>query len=577
MQPLIWVLVFLAWVSHADTKYRDEECPRIRHPLHALTEDERMLFVRGYQALRKNGKLKVLSDTHAANIAEHKGASFFAFHAYIIWEAETAIRELGDEFACFSMPYWDYTLDAGKEADPLIFHLNVGADGDPEKNYCMSDPLWQKPNYWSTDGDTCLEGEERPICCLKRSVSTTQVLPTTAEIASVFLNNDNFLLFEAQIDHYHAWPHFYLAVYVSSQMATAYAMDDPLFLLLHTFTLYQRALWTTCYEYDFIDVDLLQQYPDAYTPECNPDQADCGVVGVDAVYRLNPLDENDWAVAYSQDITPRKMYDITDWNVKYDLGSFYTRSKLNEWCEAKAVHDDIPGPSADWMVDMTSTYADVVWELENDNPLQNFIEDRYNELRGKQERLGLSEENLYLAVASISCKYHRATSENSCFDVDDQTLINRDYETCASQGVLDIDQIDLDYLLSLEGVQDSVCLTQRREEMYSITQGFDDLLLLAICNGDFDYPCPEWEHKALDHKKLQRGEVDFIGDLTGDFAKEYDYDYNTGYDFMLILSLGVFAVILLAFVVKTWWCGNYAISRKQNALFAENDGDYGTF
>ena len=65
--------------------YRDESCNRVRKPIHTLSEEERMLYVNGFQELRKNGKLEILATTHAANVASHKGSSFFFLHAYMIW------------------------------------------------------------------------------------------------------------------------------------------------------------------------------------------------------------------------------------------------------------------------------------------------------------------------------------------------------------------------------------------------------------------------------------------------------------------------------------------------------------
>ena len=105
MSSLPVILLLLISITNSLTVYRDEDCPRIRKPFHTLTEDERMLYVNGFMALRKNGKLEIIS-----NVAVHKGSSFFFFHAYMIWEAETAIRDLGGEYSCFSMPYWDYTI-----------------------------------------------------------------------------------------------------------------------------------------------------------------------------------------------------------------------------------------------------------------------------------------------------------------------------------------------------------------------------------------------------------------------------------------------------------------------------------
>ena len=319
--------------AESATLFREEDCPRIRRPFHTLSESERLQYVSGFQALRANGKLETIAVAHAANVAVHKGSSFFFLHSYMIWEAETAIRELGGDFACFSMPYWDYTMDSGLEDDPTIFHLNVGGNGDNRHDFCMyGDPLWgDTTKYWSIDADTCFDDEVRdpPTCCLKRSVSDSQLLPSTAQIASVYVSNPNFLMFETQIDHYHVWPHFYLAVNTRSQMATAYAVDDPLFFLLHTFTLYQLDLWRTCYEYDEIAVYELGEYPDAYTPSCNPNMDDCGVVGIDAPYNLYPLDQEEWALANRMDITPRMLWNPKIWNIQYDLGLFQCTHSLS--------------------------------------------------------------------------------------------------------------------------------------------------------------------------------------------------------------------------------------------------------
>eukprot|EP00484_Ammonia_sp_Unknown_P014843 CAMPEP_0197073002 /NCGR_PEP_ID=MMETSP1384-20130603/210382_1 /TAXON_ID=29189 /ORGANISM="Ammonia sp." /LENGTH=615 /DNA_ID=CAMNT_0042511827 /DNA_START=44 /DNA_END=1888 /DNA_ORIENTATION=+ len=564
----MWCLLLatLPLITKSDTIYRDEDCMRVRKPFHTMTEDERMLYVRGFQELRKNGKLKIIADTHAANVAVHKGSSFFFFHAYMIWEAETAIRELGDEFECFSMPYWDYTIDAGKERDPTLFHLNVGGNGNPRFDFCMDDELWQVPNYWSTDADTCMDDEQRnpPYCCLKRSVSDTQLLPNVMEIAAVFLKNPNFLLFETQIDHYHVWPHFYLAVNTWSQMATAYAVDDPIFFLLHTFTLYQRALWSTCYEYDEIDIHDLQSHKDAYTPSCNPNMEDCGVVGIDAPYNLYPLNQVDWSLASSMDITPRKLYDIKDWNVQYDLGTFWKRSKLNEWCEERATHNSgtVKGVNPDWFVDLTSDYDDSVIQMEADNELSQFIESTWNDLKSQQRELDISDEEIYYAVESISCKYHRMHSENSCYDINDEVMNNEEYETCDSRDIFDPNLISLEQMLEFDGVKENACLAKRRQQLYSVSK-LDSSLPLQICNGDFDYKCPEWSHPAV---KIDEFSLNI--QMKNNYKLFTTYNESAGYSYMILLSLVVFLVFTIAFVMKKWCAISISVDMTKWCIFS---------
>jgi len=57
----------------------------------------------------------------------------------MVWEVESAIRDLGGKFACFTMPYYDWTLDAGLEHDPTILNSGVGGDGDKENGLCVTD------------------------------------------------------------------------------------------------------------------------------------------------------------------------------------------------------------------------------------------------------------------------------------------------------------------------------------------------------------------------------------------------------------------------------------------------------
>eukprot|EP01084_Bolivina_argentea_P208800 355848_1 len=119
---MAFLLIFVLVVIFSDitfcSKYYAESCDRVRKPFHLLTNDERMLFVEGYQKLRLNGMLDILSQVHhlAPHMGTNHGSDFFYWHSYFIWDFETQIRNLGDKFKCFSLPYWDFTFDAGIEA-----------------------------------------------------------------------------------------------------------------------------------------------------------------------------------------------------------------------------------------------------------------------------------------------------------------------------------------------------------------------------------------------------------------------------------------------------------------------------
>ena len=71
------------------SKYFEEECDRIRRPIHLLSNDELSLYVEGLQKIRKNGKYQYMVDAHHEHQTAHRGPSFFFFHSFFVWEVET--------------------------------------------------------------------------------------------------------------------------------------------------------------------------------------------------------------------------------------------------------------------------------------------------------------------------------------------------------------------------------------------------------------------------------------------------------------------------------------------------------
>ena len=90
------------------------KCPlphRHRKPWALLTDEQKDMFVEGFQQVRKNGKLDIIAQTHGQHDIQnyvHYTSLFSFYHAYMVWELESAIRDLGGKFACFTMPYYDW-------------------------------------------------------------------------------------------------------------------------------------------------------------------------------------------------------------------------------------------------------------------------------------------------------------------------------------------------------------------------------------------------------------------------------------------------------------------------------------
>ena len=115
---------------------------------------------------------------------------------------------------------------------------------------------------------------------------------------------------------------------ISCAMATGYSPDDPIFMLLHSFVAYLRALWASCHGHNKILAEELDDHPEAYTAECADGFDECDVIELDDAYMFDTMAEQEWSITSQIDVTPRMLWDFKDWGVKYDLGTFYEESGI---------------------------------------------------------------------------------------------------------------------------------------------------------------------------------------------------------------------------------------------------------
>ena len=177
-----------------------------------------MQFVTGFQTLRNNGKLSIFCETHQLNTNHqfmdiHHTAEWLFWHSYFVWEIETQIRNLGDEYKCFSMPYWDVTNDAlwqntqtnsnSFQYFPILDSL-LGGDGNIDNNHCVEDELWNIDHYKTEF--LCSENEISPNCCLKRQENPNHHMPNSSDIFNM-LNLKKFRDFQSIFDILHADVH----------------------------------------------------------------------------------------------------------------------------------------------------------------------------------------------------------------------------------------------------------------------------------------------------------------------------------------------------------------------------------
>jgi len=362
-------LTLLFRLTHCDQSLNEfdtyhADCPRIRRAWHLLSDAERDLYISGLMKLRENGQQNVdideviaIGSVHADVYAPfiHKTSSYLFWHGYLTWELESRIRNLGGKYRCFAMPYWDFTLEAGREDHPLIFELGgLGGDGDPANHHQVNGYSWPftTQQYW-TPTDCLADDDQYPICSVKRALRAGFVMPTAQQIGDNIINNPTFADF-ATFSHISGQAVHLIdgddqmdsngdAVY---QFTQSY---EPIWYLFHSMIQYHQAIWTDCNQYDQIAVDELEKHPEAFQPFCNAyDTCTLNNNGYperwlqweldDPMHFGGKLIKHEWSFINQQDLTVRKLYSLPKWNIIYDLADgqgFYTDAGLKEWCDGK--------------------------------------------------------------------------------------------------------------------------------------------------------------------------------------------------------------------------------------------------
>eukprot|EP00484_Ammonia_sp_Unknown_P000705 CAMPEP_0197021240 /NCGR_PEP_ID=MMETSP1384-20130603/2144_1 /TAXON_ID=29189 /ORGANISM="Ammonia sp." /LENGTH=879 /DNA_ID=CAMNT_0042449021 /DNA_START=23 /DNA_END=2662 /DNA_ORIENTATION=- len=477
------------------------ECARHREPWHLISQEQRDLYINGYKQLAQDGKLALFTQTHKES-GKHTEARFLPWHRYFLYELETQIRNLGPEYECFAMPYWDWTYE-------------IETYGYNMQNYQVLSSGLGGSNGGGCVGGNFAASEYTPYSasvlgstpyCLRRNVcdpdtdsdacvgtaSASKLMETLTGYSS-FGDGYATATYAYQLERYpHAWAHMLMGGDSVTLNGNAYQMplanlyyspDDPLFYLLHCFLDFQWTLWQDCRDHEAVDSS--EMTLDMYGKTSN----------IDAALPFEPLASESWSKASTLgDITPRLMHNHLDWEVSYDQGDFFDRGQVlsNAVCQ-----DTI---NTDLMKDITrrrrrrlgiadeekSNYgkynADVFARLEarlSDETL-SVLERR----AGGKKRRRSTEENvdLFKTWARMDCEYTQLDTpcERPRY-FDDCSDMNATREV---RGNPDI-EISLEELV--ETVADYPCMVATRQRYYSWAVQTGQLA--SLCRGDFDRFC----------------------------------------------------------------------------------------
>lgn len=270
-------------------------CPnpvRLRKAWHSdAAAVDRQLYINGFIELKKQGKIDQFTLQHVNNAAynqAHGGSGFLPWHRYYIWEFESQIRDLGGEYECFTLPYWDWAYEVNrvdenqndnldKTSDFYILNSGLGGNGDSNDDWCINDAsLFSKNNGYKPVRD-CPPENNNGNCCLKRmnSLSILDFADSTL-IAQLIATNSHYADFRSQLEMYHNWAHVRIGGSGGiGQLNSRYSPDDPIFFLIHAYIDYIWSLWQDCYNYETLDIIQAANTPAAYQgDEVNTDPLD---------------------------------------------------------------------------------------------------------------------------------------------------------------------------------------------------------------------------------------------------------------------------------------------------------------
>jgi len=270
------------------------------------TETNRQLYITGFKTLADQGVMQQFTQCHLDS-SEHSDDEFLPWHREFVYRLEEAIRGLGGEYSCFTLPYWDWTMeptpyDVQWNGETLfITSSGLGPDGDGN---CLNDPVWGAGAYTPL-GDVCLKRDldypdEASVCTFYSAAQVMEVIDYSNEY-------DTFRPFIEGTPH--ALPHVCIGGDKKNHMSTYYSPDDPIFYLHHTFVDFIWAVWQDCNDYDGVE-------PESESAEYSKNVR----------FQLNfaPLSKDRPYPKVSE------TFDIVaDYDVSYEMGAFWENGRVS--------------------------------------------------------------------------------------------------------------------------------------------------------------------------------------------------------------------------------------------------------
>merc|ERR1719474_1861892 len=242
--------------------FGQSDCPtnhRHRKSWAASTQAERNLYINGFKQLAAEGVVQKFTETHLES-SEHSNAAFLPWHREYVYLMENAIRALGGEYECFTLPYWDWSSeptphDVQDGATLFITDSGLGGDGDGD---CLLDYDGEDDPVWGDDAYTVYTTSERfsPGNCLIRDLDYPEETGvcqfySPSQLMDLIDQSGQYKFFRPYLEGTpHGLPHVCIGGDAYGDMATYFSPNDPIFYLHHCFVDFLYAIWQDCNDFD---------------------------------------------------------------------------------------------------------------------------------------------------------------------------------------------------------------------------------------------------------------------------------------------------------------------------------------
>ncbi|MES1909731.1 MAG: hypothetical protein MHM6MM_002428 [Cercozoa sp. M6MM] len=215
--------------GNCDTRYRRQ--------WRRLSSQQQIEVVDTIRDFRQRGDWARFQRIHASlnNALQAHGTSLFLpWHRWFVHEFESSVRNLDSRYACFSMPYWDWTLDAGSE---------------------QFSPLFASSAFGGNSFGACSTASWAASRCVTRNFNNGVRFASAGEVANVITQQTQWLTFAPRVELQHNLPH----EFIGGDMSTFESANDVLFFLHHSMVDMLFALWQVCHSYDGLEPSQLTQ------------------------------------------------------------------------------------------------------------------------------------------------------------------------------------------------------------------------------------------------------------------------------------------------------------------------------